>query len=798
MSQNDKTDTFGKRLRSLRQKTTDPDRGRMITQERFGELIGMEMGDGGYTGAAVSDWERDKSKINAADRGTLLGILAVLAKSGGLSDPAGANALLHLGDYRGLNAEELRQLFGIEPDEAVSLQQLPQVEQLSRDRRRQLILLEKVRRYWLEGVLESSRPDNDFIELHGRITGQVTQATWDGLQRTQGEDQIVLSRPELQTLFDGVGRHLLLLGAPGSGKTTVLLQLAETLWQTALQNEEAPVPVVLHLSSWSAEQKPLHEWILDELAAKYHIPVKIGATWLENEQILMLLDGFDRVPPALRSKCAITINEFRKAYGLVDFAVCSRLQEYEEARIRLDLGAAVEISSLQSEQISGYLTQSNGKNGQLLDAILDNERINALVQSPLMLRIVQSVYGRSENGEVPGNGVVNEQDLLGAYVAHRLDGEASSAAEIPANIRRILSWLAANMKRHNQNQFLQELLQPSWLSLKGWQWLYLLITRLWDGFVIAIVLWLLLQQYRVANPDIPVAPSQLVAGWLDISLVRAEFVILFVGNVLLSLLIAIVHAAQFDTYKSRALDLGRRSRNRQRALQLLAVGLVVTVVTTVAMLAIAAPQLAAIWGVIEGVVFVIFARYIHGRSYTTEVRTVEALSWSWLNAAKGASFGFLAAVFTEVVETLYLTENGYWQSITTYMIVGFLLGGLNGYRIQSGERSNQGIWLAAYNALLAAAITTPIVGVVSGLIWGAESGILTALIMFISSLALFGGSNIVKHLIIRGLLWFDRKIPLRLTAVLDEATQIALLRRVGGSYIFIHDLLLEWFAARDE
>ena len=104
-------DTFGQLLRKCRRQSQDPMKGGALTQERFGELIGHELGDAGYSGAAVSDWERDKSKINAADRLVLLALLAVLVKHGGVQTPAEAETLLHAGDYRGLNSEELQTLF---------------------------------------------------------------------------------------------------------------------------------------------------------------------------------------------------------------------------------------------------------------------------------------------------------------------------------------------------------------------------------------------------------------------------------------------------------------------------------------------------------------------------------------------------------------------------------------------------------------------------------------------------------------------------------------------------------------
>ena len=103
--------SFGQQLRSYRRQSRDPDRDGLLTQERFGELIGSKLGDAGYSGAAVSDWERDKSKIHADDRVVLVALLAVLRGCGGLSQIAEADGLLTAGNYRRLDREESAEVF---------------------------------------------------------------------------------------------------------------------------------------------------------------------------------------------------------------------------------------------------------------------------------------------------------------------------------------------------------------------------------------------------------------------------------------------------------------------------------------------------------------------------------------------------------------------------------------------------------------------------------------------------------------------------------------------------------------
>jgi hypothetical protein len=104
---------FGTLLRISRKRCLDPDNpGRNLSQERFGELVGRELGIlGSFSGAAVSDWERGKSRVRADDRLVLISILIVLCKHGGILTIDGANELLEAGNYRALNPDEIEKVF---------------------------------------------------------------------------------------------------------------------------------------------------------------------------------------------------------------------------------------------------------------------------------------------------------------------------------------------------------------------------------------------------------------------------------------------------------------------------------------------------------------------------------------------------------------------------------------------------------------------------------------------------------------------------------------------------------------
>lgn len=109
---------FGQLLRQFRRKCRTPllpDR--ILSQETLGELIGAEMGmKGGYSGAAVSDWELGKSKIQADQRYLLISLVKTLRERGGITTLSQANELLASGNYRNLDIEEIQKIFPDIPD----------------------------------------------------------------------------------------------------------------------------------------------------------------------------------------------------------------------------------------------------------------------------------------------------------------------------------------------------------------------------------------------------------------------------------------------------------------------------------------------------------------------------------------------------------------------------------------------------------------------------------------------------------------------------------------------------------
>ncbi|OAI20815.1 hypothetical protein A1359_20515 [Methylomonas lenta] len=113
--------------------------------------------------------------------------------------------------------------------------------------------------------------------------------------------------------------------------------------------------------------------------------------------------------------------------------------------------------------------------------------------------------------------------------------------------------------------------------------------------------------------------------------------------------------------------------------------------------------------------------------------------------------------------------------------------------MEDKKHPNQGITLTLKNSLYVFLFTGFIFSLVYGLI-GLKVGLFSGLLFgLIISLAC-GLGAVIKHYSLRLALCLNRNIPFKFIPFLDYSAKLILLKKVGGGYIFIHRMLLEYFA----
>ncbi|MEG4496028.1 NACHT domain-containing protein [Microcoleus sp. F10-C6] len=302
-------------------------------------------------------------------------------------------------------------------------------------------------------------------------------------QRKIREDGNILN------IFDDAQGQLLILGEPGSGKTTTMLVLAEALLERAEKQSDAPIPVLLKLSSFKKEEKNLFNWLLEELRKQYScgldkniINKKVIKELLKGKKLLLMLDALDELEENNRKYCVEALNQLLRNR---EYVVCSRRQEYEILEFQLEMNRAICLQALSEAQIQEYLRDRQRE--EFWQTLKDQKELLNVLKRPLFLKIACDGMQEISINDWKNFTSLEERQLYlsRAYIRWclRKEGKDSKLEKI-----RWLIWLAQQLQNHGQTEFFIERMQPSWLPPATLKW-YVLLVRL---SIILILLLLLM------------------------------------------------------------------------------------------------------------------------------------------------------------------------------------------------------------------------------------------------------------------------------------------------------------------
>jgi hypothetical protein len=297
-------------------------------------------------------------------------------------------------------------------------------------------------------------------------------------------------------LFDdpAVGGKLLILGAPGAGKTTALLELGQELIARAEQDADEPMPAFCSLSSWREDGHGLAVWLVDHLKTKYGVRKDHGDAWLNDRLLAPLLDGLDEAAPEQQEACVQAINRFQQDFRPRHLVVCCRLAEYENYRTKLQLNGAVRLLPLADDQIHQYLAR--GEFSALWQGVSGDPDTMELARSPLLLGMITVAYEETSPEEWQRLATASERQthLFDVYIRRVLSDGRTAPRYSKAQTVDWLTSLATAMKEHGQPELLIEHLQPTWLRSTTQRLVYRLgvLVTIAAAFVLAqsLIAWL--------------------------------------------------------------------------------------------------------------------------------------------------------------------------------------------------------------------------------------------------------------------------------------------------------------------
>jgi eukaryotic-like serine/threonine-protein kinase len=683
-------------------------------------------------------------------------------------------------------------------------------------------LRDSVRQFWIERVLQRSVRDDLQLEVT-RVTqmAAVANPLSKVARLPRQASQLLPPGQSMGSLFTDAGRALLILGHAGSGKTISLLELASDLMDRADGHDGDPVPVVFNLSTW-AGHTPLLDWLLEELKSMYFVPAEDGRTLLKGHFVVLLLDGLDEVRAESRAACVEAINEFVRETGVRGIAVCCRTEEYDALPARLTLRGAVALQPLTLDQVDEYLSRADPGLAALRAHLHTDPQLQELAQTPLMLNVMSVAYkGLTPQGlSATALQSVEErrEHLFTSYVEEMFD-RSDTEKRLRAPIIRGVSWLARQMRAHAQSMFLIEGLQPDWLRTPTERRAYIMASRVLCGAVLGIVFGAIL--HVTWGTFAPGTAGPLAEG---MDLLTKLAVGLGLGS-LNGILIGFMDIWRFERQRPAAVVPGHGKGSRV-IVEVAGYTLVLALLNGLLVGIVDKPETGVIIGIIVGPAFGLFFG-MHGvrRDMSNDVRTVEALHWSWTGLRRsagrglfgGIAVGILVGLMLQLADRLQERQTSAAESLNESLLMGVLgavvglvvgaaLGSLESRIVTRKTTPNQGIELSARNAILAGVATGPMVGLLLG---SAAAPILsaaqianTALIggLFFGMLAALraGGFDVIQHYTLRVILAARGYTPLDYARFLDSAASLVFLLNAGGAYLFVHPLLLEYFAEGSE
>ena len=712
-------------------------------------------------------------------------------------------------------------------------------------------LIWQVHDFWIRGVFEKSLHNAALITLGLQESPEAVENPWRLL--VQESEQASASLPigtRITEVYDEAHGELLILGEPGAGKTTLLLELARDLLNRAEQELAHPIPVVFNLSSWTRKRQPLTAWLIEELETKYRVPRKVGSDWINANQILPLLDGLDEVDAPFRAACMQAINEYHQAHSLVPLVVCCRVHEYLSQANQLGLSHAITIQPLTTEQVHEYLVHIGEQVASLHISFQRDPVLQELVTTPLMLTILILAYQGSSLEEIEGDASaeVRKPQIFTRYTQRMLQRRSARSRYSPQQTVHWLSYLACQMKRQGQTIFYVERMQPIWLQ-KKWQ------RRLYHGIIVGPICGLLVGLANLGTllpfPLLMLTAALIVGllfGWaseleaekkgtniLTRTLMRGRqsFATALENRVITGVIAGLIVGISSVLYEY-LVDYSDWPFG-DRIAGALGYGLLTSIYL----------------GLPLGLAIRLDRR----------IEPMEALSWSWSGIRRKIFRWLLIGIVIGLVFTLPFTISSQDLRLEIFLVVGLSAGFyfvliitlVSGIRQGLSRRlldkrdivsPNQGIWRSARYGVFMAIISGVVAGVFTGLVdfislsylsftsyvfakptvtdysirstmshllgfhpvtvqgfWALDAlfwGLIGGTTLGLAVGLYCGGAAYMQHFVLRFMLWCTRYIPFNYPRFLDYAAERILLRKVGGGYIFIHGLLLEYFASEEK
>ncbi|WP_242056782.1 HEAT repeat domain-containing protein, partial [Planktothrix sp. FACHB-1355] len=182
--------------------------------------------------------------------------------------------------------------------------------------------------------------------------------------------------------------HVLLVGRPGSGKSTALARLLLEEAQKAQQAQQTKIPVLVELRYYRTSVVELVQEFLQRHDPSLELDAEKLKTWLRQGQLQLLLDGLNELPSEDARR---DLKTFRQNYQKTTLMVFTT----RDLGVGDDLGITkkLEMQPLTQAQMRQFVRAYLPQQGEQMLSQLGS-RLREFGQTPLLLMMLCSLFGK--------------------------------------------------------------------------------------------------------------------------------------------------------------------------------------------------------------------------------------------------------------------------------------------------------------------------------------------------------------------------------------------------------------------
>jgi len=244
-------------------------------------------------------------------------------------------------------------------------------------------ILEKItshRRREIDELLQDCNSEN--FDRFG--LGQVTEPRIPGLKAVENHPK------------------LMVLGKPGSGKTTFLKHLAIQCNKGNFQSHRVPIFIALKPFAETEGKPSLLEYII-QIFSDCDVSAEQIAVLLKHGKTMVLLDGLDEVKDEDNNRVIKQVRDFSDKFHTNHFVITCRIAAKDYT---FEKFTEVEVADFDDEQIDTFAqkwfqSKEPAKAEEFIEQLRENDRIRELATNPLLLTLLCLVF--EESAKFPVN-----------------------------------------------------------------------------------------------------------------------------------------------------------------------------------------------------------------------------------------------------------------------------------------------------------------------------------------------------------------------------------------------------------